>query len=210
MGSCEQDLRKTNCLSATNPLTDMNDQISPGSKTETSIDWAAELARHRRWLRTVVAARCGESQAVDEIMQEVSMAVIKQSAPLRDSAKVAAWLYQIAVRQSLMYRRKHGRRRKLEQRFAERLESQPRPNTAPNPLDWVISEERRELVRIGLSRLNPKDAEILLLKYTENWSYRQIADHLDTTESAIESRLHRARKKLREIMANLEPVGTNV
>ena len=34
-------------------------------------DWSAELARHERWLRTIVAARCGEPQAVDEIMQEL-------------------------------------------------------------------------------------------------------------------------------------------
>lgn len=174
-------------------------------KNNGSIDWMAELARQTRWLRTVIAARCGEPQAVDEIMQEVSLALIKQSAPLRDPEKVAPWLYQIAVRQSLMYRRKHGRRRKLERRLAQRLESQPKPPTAPDPLQWLLAQERRELVRDGVRKLNPKDAELLLLKYTENWSYQQIAKHLDITESAVEARLHRARKKLRNLMAALGP-----
>lgn len=135
------------------------------------------------------------------------MAVLRQSAPLRDQGKVAPWLYQIAVRQSLMYRRKHGRRRKLERNYAAREEAQPRPNP-PDPLDWLIAEERRQQIRQAVQQLPPKDAELVLLKYTENWSYQQIADHLDTTASAVESRLHRARKKLRSIMASLKPLSS--
>jgi len=183
----------------------MNDKTTAGT-SEQVIDWAAELERHGRWLRTVIAARCREAQAVDEVMQEVSIAVIKQSAPLRDPSKVAPWLYQVAVRQSLMYRRKHGRRRNHEKRFAEQIESQPRTQSEPNPLDWLIATESRELIRKGIDQLNPRDAEILMLKYTEDWTYQQIAEHLNTTESAVESRLHRARKKMRDVMSNLEVV----
>ena len=187
----------------------MNETTTAEADNQGNIDWTAELERHGRWLRTVIAARCREPQAVDEVMQEVSIAVIKQSAPLRDQEKVAPWLYQIAVRQSLMYRRKHGRRRNMERRFAERTEAQPPRPSEPNPLDWLIAVERRELERKGITQLNPKDAEILMLKYTEDWSYQQIAQHLDTTESAIESRLHRARKKLRNAMASLELIESN-
>lgn len=187
----------------------MNDPSPTEPANPGSVDWTAELARHGRWLRTVVRARCQEPQAVDEIMQEVSIAAIKQSAPIRDASKVAPWLYQIAVRQSLMYRRKHGRRRNMERRYAERVELQPQSTDQPNPLDWLIATERQQLVRESVARLSPKDAEILMLKYTEDWTYQQIADHLDTTESAIESRLHRARKKLRSVMASLQPIESN-
>jgi RNA polymerase sigma-70 factor (ECF subfamily) len=45
--------------------------------------------------------------------------------------------------------------------------------------------------------LSPRDAEILLLKYTEDWSYRELAAHLGISESAVEARLHRARGRLR-------------
>ena len=186
----------------------MNTESSGLSDPHGKIDIVAELDNQRRWLRTVIAARSGEPQAVDEIMQEVSLAAVKQAAPLRDPSKVAPWLYQIAVRQSLMYRRKHGRRRKHERHFAEQLETRPLPQE-PNPLDWLIAEERRQLIREGMERLSPKDRELLMLKYTENWSYQEIAEHLNTTASAIESRLHRARAKFRQIMASLEPAKTS-
>ena len=182
----------------------MNDEVNPRG-TE-GIDWSAELQQHEPWLRNVIAARSGEPQAVDEILQELSLAVVKQQAPLRDSAKVAPWLYQIAVRQSLMYRRKHGRRRNLEQRFAHELESQTRNNATVNPLDWLIADERQKLIRQGIQQLSPKEAEILLLKYTQDWSYRQIAEHLGVSEAAVESRLHRARRNLRRQMITLNVV----
>ena len=85
------------------------------------IDWQAALAEHDRWLRTIVYVRVGEPQAVDEVMQEVSLAAVRQHAPLEDPAKVAPWLYRLAVTQSLLYRRKQGRRRKLTDRYAKRF-----------------------------------------------------------------------------------------
>jgi RNA polymerase sigma factor (sigma-70 family) len=50
-----------------------------------------------------------------------------------------------------------------------------------------------------------RDAELLLLKYTEDWSYRQLADHLGISTSAVEARLHRAREKMRRQLAQLSP-----
>ncbi len=169
-------------------------------------DWTAELARHQCWLRTVVIARCGEPQAADEIMQEIAMAAWKQQAPLKDAEKVAPWLYQVAVRQSLMYRRRHGRRRIREQRYAETMETNALRPTPPNPLEWLIARERQKLIRQGIARLRPKEAEILLLKYIEGWSYGQIADHLGISPNAVESRLHRARQRLRREMVTLNVI----
>ena len=173
-------------------------------------NWEDVLRQHTSWLRTVIAARCQEPQAVDEIMQEVSMAVVKQNAPLKDASKLAPWLYQIAVRQSLMFRRRHGRRRNLEKRYADQLESHPYQRDAIDPLDWLIATERQVLVRRGLEQLAPKEKEILLLKYTQDWSYQQIAAHLGITESAVESRLHRARRNLRGKMVALEVIDNPV
>src|SRR5947199_359381 len=67
-----------------------------------AIDWNAAFAQHRSWLRTVVLARVREPQAVDDVMQEVALAAIKQQAPLADAAKLAPWLYRLAVLQALL------------------------------------------------------------------------------------------------------------
>lgn len=172
---------------------------------EPRIDWTAVLTSHDRWLRTVVYARVGEIQAVDEIMQEVSLAAVRQKAPISDVEKVTPWLYRLAVTHSLLYRRKMGRARKLVDRFVQR--TQPSEcDRESDPLEWLLAKERKEQVRIAMKRMPRRDAEILLLKYTEDWSYRQLAARLGITESAIEARLHRARLRLRTELAKLEAI----
>lgn len=174
-----------------------------------SVDWPSALAAHNRWLRTVVIARLGEPQAVDEVMQELSLAALRQASPLVDPAKVAPWLYRLAVRQSLLYRRQHGRRRKLTGRYADRFQPTEADGRTHEPLDWLLADERRRLIRTALGRLARRDAEILLLKYTEDWSYRQLAHHLGISHSAVEARLHRARARLRCELAALEVIEVN-
>jgi RNA polymerase sigma-70 factor (ECF subfamily) len=171
------------------------------------IDWHSTLARHDRWLRTVVLARVGESAAVDEVMQEVALAAVRGRAPLLDAAKAAPWLYRVAVRQALVYRRRQGRWRKLTTRYAEIRRPAEHDGRTPDPLAWLVAAERDELVRQALARLARREAEILLLKYSENWTYEQLAQHLGATASAIESRLHRARRRLRRELAAFESVG---
>jgi RNA polymerase sigma-70 factor (ECF subfamily) len=170
-----------------------------------AIDWQAALAQHDRWLRTVVLARTGEPQAVEEVMQEVALAAVAQRAPLHDPAKVAPWLYQLAVRQSLLYRRKLGRARKLTDQYAERARPGHEGHVA-DPLDWLLTAERQQLIRAALRTLPEADAEILLLKYTEGWNYHQIAAHLEMSHSAVEAKLHRARQKLRGALAAMRVI----
>ena len=187
-------------------MTQPNPRRRPQGHVEPKIDWQAALAEHDRWLRTVVRARLGEPQAVDEVMQEVSLAAVESRSPLADPSKVAPWLYRLAVIQSLLYRRKQGRRRKLTDRYAKRNRPGERDCRELDPLEWVLAEERRDQVRTALARVPRRDAEILLLKYTEDWSYRELAQHLGISQSAVEARLHRARKRLRTELAALSVV----
>jgi len=171
-----------------------------------SINWQAALVEHDRWLRTVVLARVAEAGAVDEVMQEVALAAIRQQAPLLDGAKLAPWLYRLALTQSLLYRRKQGRWRKLTSRYAQSVQPTEHDGRTLDPLEWLLADERQDLVRQAIGRLPRREVEILLLKYTENWSYEQLAQHLGVSESAVESRLHRARGRLRRELAAYEGV----
>lgn len=175
----------------------------------TFIDWQSEFDRHGRWLRSVVLARVGEPAAVDEVMQEVALAAVRQQAPLADPEKVAPWLYRLAVAQSLMYRRRQGRRRRLVERMALRAAPGEQDSRLLDPLDWLLADERREMVHRAILQLRTRDAEILLLKYQEDWSYAQLAAHLGTSQSAVEARLHRARERLRQQLASWQLAEVN-
>ena len=165
-------------------------------------DWGSTLAVHESWLRRVVASRLGEPQAVEEVMQDVAVAALAQRSPLRDPARAAVWLYRLAVRHVLIYRRKSGRRRGLIGRYAARQGSFG-PEGPGSPLLWLVKDERQKLVQQALGRLPPRDAELLVLKYAEGFSAREVAERLGVTIPTIEARLHRARGRLRTELAAL-------
>jgi len=171
------------------------------------MDWPSVLTQHERWLRTVAFARLGEAAAVDDVLQEVALAVVRQAVPLVEVVNVAPWLYRVTVRQCLLYRRKCGRRRKLTARFATQVPLAEHDRGSLEPLHWLLADERRGLVRQALERLPCRDAEILLLKYTEDWNYQQIARRLGISHSAVEARLFRARARMRAELAVLEVSG---
>lgn len=167
------------------------------------IDWGAALRENERWMRSAIALRVGEPAAVDEVFQEVALAAAAQKAPLRDVAKVGSWLYRLVVLQSALYRRKAGRKRKLLKRYAEEVVSSRDDSDQTEPLDWLLLKERRAMIRSALATLAEDERKILLLKYQDELSYRQIADELHTTELAVQSKLHRARAKLKRVVLKL-------
>jgi RNA polymerase sigma-70 factor (ECF subfamily) len=167
-----------------------------------ALDWGATLAAHEGWLRRVVAARLDEPQAVDEVMQDVALAAVAQHSPLQNPARAAVWLYRLAVRHVLLYRRRTGRHRSLVERYAVRIEASANDGSA-SPLAWLVREERRRLVQDALRRLPPRDAELLILKHAEGYGARELAARLGVAVGTIEIRLHRARRRLRAELAQL-------
>jgi len=169
------------------------------------IDWNAALNDNERWLRSTIATQVGESAAVDEVFQDVALAATRQQAPIRDPRKIAAWLRRLATVYSLLYRRSLGRKKKLLRRYQERV---PVADAAPadaDPLRWLLLEERRALVQEATALLPDDERRVLTLKYSEDKSYKEIADELGATVSAVQSKLHRARARLREKLAALAP-----
>lgn len=176
----------------------MSDASNTPPSESDAIDWPSALAANARWLRTVVFSRVADAHAVDDIMQNISAAVIAQHPVIEPASQVRAWLYRVAVRQSLMYRRAVGREKRRTELLAARRRSAESNDHSPNPLEWLLAVEKRDLVQRALTQLTPRDRELLLLKYTENWSCLKLAEYLGIENvSTVESRLDRARQKLR-------------
>jgi RNA polymerase sigma factor (sigma-70 family) len=178
---------------------------SRADSTAHAIDWRAEFDRHRRWLRMVALARVGDASAADDVMQEVSVTALEKGHQLRDPTRVAGWLYRLVVVAALQFRRRQGRRKKLLDRYALREPSADGVARERDPLGWLLADERKAMVHQALKTLPPRDAEIMFLKYSEDWSYQQLAEHLGLSVSAVEARLHRARQKMRQQLCKLDP-----
>jgi len=75
----------------------------------------------------------------------------------------------------------------------------------PGPETRLVMDERRDQVRRLLATLNEKDRAAVILRYWYDYSYDEIAEVLSLTNSAVKSRLHRARRALARAWAAQEP-----
>ena len=150
-------------------------QPAPEPSTVSRTGGARSLAANRD-------LRAGGEPGGRRGFQEVSLAAIRQKSPLKDPAKVAPWLYRTAVTQSLLYRRKGRAAQVGADHYAQATQPDEADVRTPDPLDWLLADEPPQARSQGFGPATQRDAEILWLKYTEDWSYQQIAEHLGISQ----------------------------
>ncbi len=160
-----------------------------------TIEWAAVIESNRSWVERLVAARTGSTTVVDDVLQEVSLAVAQSAARPTSPEEVAPWLCKIVIRHcALVVRNQVRHRRKLDGFQKDRM-SQAR--AAADPIFWLLHEERREIVRGELAAIDAPSREVLIWKYVQGLRYQDIAARLNVSRHVAEYRVIEARKQLR-------------
>lgn len=77
----------------------------------------------------------------------------------------------------------------------------------PQPEEAMIFTQRSAAVQELIDALSPDYRAAVVLRYWYDYSYTEIADMLDTTESAIKSRLFRARQMLADKLGSQSVTG---
>ena len=182
----------------------MKSSIDNPSVCNRAIDWAAALSDNKRWICKVLRSRVGDPDIADDLYQEIALAVVRQTARPVEQERVAPWLYRLAIRYTVNHFRKRGRQRKLLERIEQQTgDASPFETEQKEGLHWLLHCEQQQMVSDAMAGLPAQDREILLLKYTENWTYHQLAQHLGVGLNTIEYRLLRAKKRLRQSLTSM-------
>lgn len=117
---------------------------------------------------------------------------------MENPAALPAFLFQTATHICQHRALSAGR----EAKALRRLASDGPVLTAPqaDPLNSMISEERREAVRSALDRLEPADRDLLSLSYIEALDAADIGRRLGLTAGNVRVRRHRALRRLSELL----------
>lgn len=151
--------------------------------------------RNRRWIAAVLAAHAPRGVEIEDLLQEVAATFLAKAREIRDAASVRGWLRVVAVNEARMAARDRGIERKSLARFAASWRGES--------ADRHAAAEARETLEL-LARLPAQYAEPLLLQAGQGLSQREIAEILDVPETTIETRLARARRMLRQLVAEDE------
>lgn len=71
----------------------------------------------------------------------------------------------------------------------------------PDPEGSALDADRADWISGLLGRLSEADRLVLVLRYWHDLGYLEIAELLQTSEAAVKSRLHRARRQMAEMMS---------
>ncbi|HET9372648.1 MAG TPA: sigma-70 family RNA polymerase sigma factor [Vicinamibacterales bacterium] len=142
-----------------------------------------------------------------EAVHEAFISAFRARQQFSGDSRLSTWLHRIVVNQALMKLRSKRRRPEdsiddLVPRFLEDGRHAERFVSWDEPVDVALSrKETAAFVRAAIDRLPESYRTVLLLRDIEGLSNREAAEALDTTESAVKIRLHRARMALRALLA---------
>lgn len=150
-----------------------------------------------RELWALFYAQCCDADRAHDALQEAFLRLYQQNgAPINN---VRAWLLQVGRN----WLRDVARRQKVAARPTEHLDSLA--GVREEPTSIAENKELHSQIRKGLSKLKQEDREVLILRYSMGWSSRRIATSLDSTSSAVDMRLSRARRRLAELLEKVRP-----
>ncbi|MEW6741374.1 MAG: sigma-70 family RNA polymerase sigma factor [Planctomycetota bacterium] len=160
--------------------------------------FALLVERHHRAVLDFIHRFLGlaDRAMAEDLAQDVFLAAWRGARIFRPRAKVLTWLLRIAVNVSL----NHQRNRRLRATIPlDSLDEPPEEGPhAGGPEAQILSRERAEQVRAALAGLPAKQRAAVVLRHYHDLSYVEIAGSLETSVSAVESLLFRAREVLRE------------
>jgi RNA polymerase sigma-70 factor, ECF subfamily len=162
---------------------------------------AAELShRFRDRLRFFAARRLRDRNLAEDVAQETLRRVLEalRAGRVQNLEALPGFLFETARHICQQRSRSDGREAKAYQRLAGPGGEEPRLTS--DPLADLITEERREAVRLAFSHLAEGDQALLTMSYVEGLETEEIARRLDAQPGAIRVRRHRAVRRLAEIL----------
>jgi RNA polymerase sigma-70 factor (ECF subfamily) len=140
-----------------------------------------------------------------DLLQATLMQVVRRLGSFRGDSSFSTWLFRVTANEALMMMRSQRRHRArlVEGLDFEELGALPASNDAELTSRGDVgaaNNERDARVRNALAELPDDYRDVVVAHYHLDLGLQEIADRFDLSESAVRSRLHRARSRLRTIL----------
>jgi RNA polymerase sigma-70 factor (ECF subfamily) len=148
----------------------------------------------------------GNPQDAEDVLQNTFLKSLQALKTFEGRSSLSTWLYRIAVNEALMLIRKHK-----PQVLLSDMEGEDEEGNEFTPIeftDWCclpeeefVSAESRKALDDAIQRLPETLRVVFLLRDIEGLSIQETCEALGLSETAVKTRLLRARLRLRELLS---------
>ncbi|MDB5452094.1 MAG: polymerase sigma-E factor [Caulobacteraceae bacterium] len=133
-------------------------------------------------------------QLVEEALNDTMMVVWRRPDGYNGASKVSTWIFAIAYRTAL----------KAKSRQDEPLEDHEagaRPSTEIDPEQRLGDRQVQAILLAAMGQLSADHRAVVDLTYFHDVGYREIAEILDCPVGTVKTRMHHARRHLKQMLA---------
>ncbi|MEL6863382.1 MAG: RNA polymerase sigma factor [Bacteroidota bacterium] len=135
----------------------------------------------------------------DEMMakdatQEIFVKIFLNLAKFSERSKFSTWVYSITYNYCIDFIR---RKKKEKSLFSDEMEKAP--DIVEEVADNTILEMEVSRLKVVLEKIPSGDKAILLMKYQDEMSIKEISSIIDKSESAVKMKLKRAKHKVQKV-----------
>jgi RNA polymerase sigma-70 factor, ECF subfamily len=164
-----------------------------------STGFEALFLEHWTSVYRILRRLVGDPAEAEDLALEAFLRLYRRNQTHPAVQNPGGWLYQAATRLGLNSIRDWKRREQYELKAGKYALEQP---GELSPADILAQEEERQQVRLVLARMNERQAQLLVLRYS-GFSYQEIARILDLSPASIGPLLVRAEREFEKKYRNL-------
>ena len=157
---------------------------------------------HGDRLFNLVRRMVGNHADAEDLAQDVLLKVLEQARKFHGRSRFSTWLFRLTVNQTLNFLER--RRRGAGAPLAD-LDPTFGLEDPLHPERVAQRAEERELIDRALQALPVDQRTVLVLREIDGMSYAEISSVLRVREGTVTSRLVRARRRMRRLLAKLAP-----
>ena len=178
-------------------------ELQAGS--ETAFDWL--VTHYHGPVYNLILSMLGDASDAADGTQEVFLKAFRGIRCFRQGSSLKTWLYRIAIREALNYKRWF--KRHLQKNVS--IDAEPEEGHAAieiedlgaTPFDQLAAHEIQQAVQQALQEIPQVFRGAVILRDLEGLSYEEIAEVLECSVGTVKSRILRGRRALKEL---LEPL----
>lgn len=176
-----------------------NDLVSKIVETNNTKLFGALYDRHAPKVYNKCLGLLGNPVEAQDLTHDIFVHLFVKLRTFKGNSKFTTWLYSLTYNFCINYIQRDVEKVNKKEEIRDDLMGYSEHAVS----DAQLYELRLDRLQGAMEAINPNDKVILIMKYQDDFSIKEIMEALEINESAVKMRLSRAKAKLLEIYKNL-------